>query len=289
MTTEQLANPYFELLGIPESEFPPNRYRLLGIPPFTSNETVIRNGAARQMQFLRRVGGEKYIDDVQTILNEVAEAKIFLLNDECRNRYDEEIRELISPGESRDDIPSTGLVTVTITQLDGHDAGKVHEFGKDRIVVGSGPVTDVNLDGLKKPLVIRRHQNQWFVESATNVFAVNQTIIEDRAILKSGDVIRSSISDNTIQFRIGNEQERMSYWLEKYPHCRVDPLPEILPDPKWKRKPDPASTRNVPTGTSSKKFVKKTESRVSTSMVIFCIIAGCSIGAIAYLLIRILL
>lgn len=284
MTTEQLANPYFELLGIPESEFPPNRYRLLGIPPFTSNDTVIRNGADRQMQFLRRVGGEKYIDDVQTILNEVAEAKIFLLNDENRNRYDEEIRESISPGQSNSGMPSLGLVKVTITQLDGKNAGKVHEFDKDRIVIGAGPVTDVNLDGLKKPLVIRRHQNQWFVESPTNMFAVNQTIIEDRAILKSGDVIRSGISNNTIQFRIGNEREKLSYWLEKYPHCRVDPLPEILPDPKWKRKP--TSSPVVQASRPSQKFVKKTESRVSATMVLFCVVAGCSIGAVVYFLIR---
>lgn len=283
MTTEQLANPYFELLGIPESEFPPNRYRLLGIPPFTSNDTVIRNGADRQMQFLRRVGGEKYIDDVQTILNEVAEAKIFLLNDESRNGYDEEIRESIS-GQRHDGAPSQGTVKVTITQLDGENAGKVHEFGKDRIVVGSGPVTDVNLDGLKKALVFRRQQNQWFVESATNMFAVNQTIIEDRAVLKSGDVIRSGIEGKTIQFRIGNERERLSYWLEQYPHCRVDPLPEILPDPKWKRKPAP--TPVMQTGKPSKKFVKKTESRVSAAMVLFCVIAGCSIGAVAYFIIR---
>ena len=284
MTTEQLANPYFELLGIPESEFPPNRYRLLGIPPFTSNDTVIRNGADRQMQFLRRVGGEKYIDDVQNILNEVAEAKIFLLNDESRNRYDEEIRGSISPSQSHSGSPSLGLVTVTITLLDGDKAGRVYQFDKDRIVVGSGPVTDVSLDGLKNAMVIRRHQNQWYVESPTNMFAVNQTIIEDRAILKSGDVIRSGISNNTIQFRIGNEREKLSYWLEKYPHCRVDPLPEILPDPKWKRKP--RQTAAVRTSAPPSRFVKKKESRISAAMVLFCVIAGCSVGAIAYFLIR---
>jgi len=285
MTTEQLANPYFELLGIPESEFPPNRYRLLGIPPFTSNDTVIRNGADRQMQFLRRVGGNKYIDDVQTILNEVAEAKIFLLNDENRDRYDEEIRESISPGLSHSGAPSMGLISVSLIVLDGEKAGKVFEFDKDRIVVGSGPVTDVSLAGLKNAYVVRRHQNQWFVESPTNMFAINQTIIEDRAILKSGDVIRFGVSGNTLQFRIGSQREKMSYWLEKYPHCRVDPLPEILPDPKWKRKPASTPATVARSAKPSQKFVKKTESRVSTAMVAFCIIAGCSIGAVVYFLI----
>ena len=85
-------DPYLELLGIPKSQQPPNAYRLLGIPDFTSNKQVIANGASRQLQFLRRVGGEQYLDAVQQILNEIARARILLLDDQKRTAYDKTIR-----------------------------------------------------------------------------------------------------------------------------------------------------------------------------------------------------
>lgn len=285
MTTQQLANPYFELLGIPESEFPPNRYRLLGIPPFTSNENVIRNGADRQMQFLRRVGGDKYLDDVQTILNEVAEAKIFLLNDENRSAYDEELKEFNTSGSHSGLTPLAAALQVTLTILDGVRAGKVFQFEKDRIFISANASADIQLPGAKHEYVIRQHQNQWLLESPTNMFAVNQILIEDRAVVRSGDVIRFGLAGNTLQFHFGSDQAKVSYWLEKFPHCRIDPMPEVLPDPKWKRKPSRTDRESIPAHQASPKFVKKTGEGVSFAMVIFCIVAGCSIGAIAFYLI----
>ncbi len=280
MTTQELANPYFELLGIPESELPANRYRLLGIPLFTANENVIRNGADRQMQFLRRVGGNKYLDDVQAILNEVAEAKIFLLNDEKRNPYDEQLRE----GTSLSGLSAFGnSLDVSFVILDGDRIGQTQRFNQDQIRIGSEPESELLLPNVKHEFLVRRHQEQWVVESPTNRFSLNQRFVEDRAVLKSGDVIRFGLGCESVQFQIGDCQKQVNYWLEKFPHCRVDPLPHILPDPKWKRKPQPSQVR-VSNQSSTSGFVKKTETEFSFAMIMLCVVVGCTIGAVLFYL-----
>jgi len=280
MTTQELANPYFELLGIPESELPANRYRLLGIPLFTANENVIRNGADRQMQFLRRVGGNKYLDDVQAILNEVAEAKIFLLNDEKRTPYDEQLREGSTLSGLSAFSPS---LDVSFVILDGDRIGQTQRFEQDHIRIGSGPESELMLPDVQHEFLIKRHQDQWILESPTNRFSLNQRFVKDRAVLKSGDVIRFGIDCESVQFQIGDSQKQVNYWLEKFPHCRVDPLPHILPAPKWKRKPEPVQPR-VSHQNSSKGFVKKTDTGFSFATIVFCVIAGCTIGAVLFYL-----
>ena len=46
-------DPYYQWLGIPPEEQPPNHYRLLGIQLFEENREVIQNAADRQMVHLR--------------------------------------------------------------------------------------------------------------------------------------------------------------------------------------------------------------------------------------------
>ena len=44
---------YYEWLGIPREQQPPNHYRLLGIELFESNADVIEHAADRQMAHVR--------------------------------------------------------------------------------------------------------------------------------------------------------------------------------------------------------------------------------------------
>ena len=46
-------DPYYEWLGIPARDQPPNWYRLLGIERFEANANVIERAADRQMGHLR--------------------------------------------------------------------------------------------------------------------------------------------------------------------------------------------------------------------------------------------
>jgi hypothetical protein len=84
-------DPYYEILGIRPEEQPPNHYRLLGIAAFETNQQVIAHAAARQMRYLRTLGGD-YGSIAQQLLNEVAEAKLCLWDPEQRAVYNRQLK-----------------------------------------------------------------------------------------------------------------------------------------------------------------------------------------------------
>lgn len=85
-------DPYHVWLGIPPQEQPPNHYRLLGITLFESQPDVIANAADRQMIHLRTFQSGKHSPHSQQLLNEVAAAKVCLLNSARKAAYDEQLR-----------------------------------------------------------------------------------------------------------------------------------------------------------------------------------------------------
>ncbi len=89
-------DPYYEWLGIPASEQPPHHYRLLGIGLFEESEAVIANAADRQMGHLRGFAAGKHSKLSQKLLNEVAAARVCLLNAEKKAAYDARLREQVS-------------------------------------------------------------------------------------------------------------------------------------------------------------------------------------------------
>ena len=73
---EEKFDAYFEWLGIPPDEQPPNCYRLPGIPLFVDAPNVISNAADRQMTHLRTFQTGKHGAECQRLLNEVATAPL---------------------------------------------------------------------------------------------------------------------------------------------------------------------------------------------------------------------
>ena len=90
-------DPYHEWLGITPSEQLPHYYRLLAITRFEENPTVIQNAADRQMASLRMFQAGKHSAESQRLLNEVAAARICLLNPAKKPVYDQWLREKIQP------------------------------------------------------------------------------------------------------------------------------------------------------------------------------------------------
>ena len=86
-------DPYHKWLGISPEEQPPNYYRLLGINPFESDATVISNAADQRMAFLKSVQTSDYVQLSQDLLNQVAQAKLCLLDAGKRLAYDETLRQ----------------------------------------------------------------------------------------------------------------------------------------------------------------------------------------------------
>ncbi len=85
-------DPYRKWLGIPPEEQPPSHYRLLGIGPFESDHDVISNAADRQMVHLRTFQTGKHADLSQKLLNELAAARLCLLDSSQKVAYDGHLR-----------------------------------------------------------------------------------------------------------------------------------------------------------------------------------------------------
>ncbi len=85
-------NPYHVWLSIPPEEQPPNLYRLLGLRLFETHSDVIDNAADRQTAHLRTFQSGKHGELTQRLLNEVAAARVCLLDGKKRAAYDEQLR-----------------------------------------------------------------------------------------------------------------------------------------------------------------------------------------------------
>ena len=79
-------DPYHLWLGIPPEDRPegraPNHYRLLGVSLFEDSLIVIQAASEQRMVYLRTFQIGQHAAESQKLLNEVATAKVCLLNPE---------------------------------------------------------------------------------------------------------------------------------------------------------------------------------------------------------------
>lgn len=95
-------DPYRRWLGIPQSEQPAHHYRLLGLALFEEDPEVIEGAADRQMTHVRKFQTGPYSADSQRLLNELAAARLCLLDRERKKDYDFRLRlRLENKGELR--------------------------------------------------------------------------------------------------------------------------------------------------------------------------------------------
>ena len=92
-------DPYYRWLGIPPEEQSPHHYRLLGLQPFESDPGVIETAADRQMAHLRTFQTGPHAEWSQTLLNQVAVAKICLLDRTKKAAYDAALRQELEGGK----------------------------------------------------------------------------------------------------------------------------------------------------------------------------------------------
>jgi hypothetical protein len=86
-------DPYRKWLGIPPQDQPPHHYRLLGIELFESDPDVISNASDGRMAQVKNFQAGKYSGHSQRILNEIAVAKVCLLNPARKIEYDRQLKE----------------------------------------------------------------------------------------------------------------------------------------------------------------------------------------------------
>jgi len=86
------SDPYYEWLGIPPKDKPPNHYRLLGLELFEENRNVIDAAANRQMSFIKEYQAGPDSELSQKLLNELSAARLCLLSSPAKAAYDQQLR-----------------------------------------------------------------------------------------------------------------------------------------------------------------------------------------------------
>ena len=85
-------DPYRKWLGIKPEEQPPNHYRLLGVSLYEDDPDVIDAAVEQRVTFLQTCASGPNLKHSQQILNEVAEARNVLLNEEQKEAYDDGLK-----------------------------------------------------------------------------------------------------------------------------------------------------------------------------------------------------
>ncbi|HVA45466.1 MAG TPA: hypothetical protein VNH11_03695 [Pirellulales bacterium] len=88
MAEQTEFDAYHKWLGIPPGEQPPNFYRLLGAAVYESDPDVIEAAADQRMAHVRTYQTGKHGAISQKLLNELAEARLTLLNPAKKAEYD---------------------------------------------------------------------------------------------------------------------------------------------------------------------------------------------------------
>jgi hypothetical protein len=88
-------DPYYKWLGIRPDEQPPDHYRLLGISKAECDPDVISSAADQRMAHVRTFQAGPHGALSQKILNEIAAARVCLLNPEKKAAYDNELSRAI--------------------------------------------------------------------------------------------------------------------------------------------------------------------------------------------------
>ena len=94
-----MFDPYRKWLGIPEHQRPPSHYQLLGIPSDEQDLDVIEAAVLRQSAFVRNFQAGAHAEEATRILNEIASARLCLIDSKKRAKYDAELakREAAKP------------------------------------------------------------------------------------------------------------------------------------------------------------------------------------------------
>ncbi len=87
-----MFDPYHKWLGIPPKDQPANYYRLLGLDLFENDPDVIANAADQRMAHVRSFQIGTYQGHSQKLLNELAAARVCLLNQARKVVYDDALR-----------------------------------------------------------------------------------------------------------------------------------------------------------------------------------------------------
>jgi hypothetical protein len=104
---QQPFDPYHKWLGILPQDQPPHHYRLLGLVVFESDPDAIDNAADARIAQLRMFQQGPYSVEAQVLLNQVASARLCLLDPARKGMYDRQLRQQLAQQMSHSPPPLT--------------------------------------------------------------------------------------------------------------------------------------------------------------------------------------
>jgi hypothetical protein len=114
-------DPYYQWLGIPRKDQPPDHYRLLALEPFEANLDVICNAADRQMAHVRTFQAGKHSAQSEQLLNEIAAARVCFFNPDRKTAYDAALRARQAAVTSKAPAPAPSTALGPGTVLGGYE------------------------------------------------------------------------------------------------------------------------------------------------------------------------
>lgn len=111
-------DPYHKWLGIPPAEQPPNHYRLLGLAVLESDPDVIDAATEQRVAYLHHCATGAHLEESQKLLNEVAAARVCLLDERKKLAYDMTLR--AAPDVSKE---APTAVEAPVAAIPGQDLG----------------------------------------------------------------------------------------------------------------------------------------------------------------------
>lgn len=131
-------DPYHKWLAIPPEEQPPDHYRLLACKPFETDPDVIANAVDARMIQVKSFQTSKYATLSQQILNELAAARVCLLNPQKKAEYDRVLKQertklrpvppappVIRSPVAPDETPP--IIAESVEKADRSPAGKLYQ------------------------------------------------------------------------------------------------------------------------------------------------------------------
>ncbi len=110
-----MFDPYHKWLGISRKDQPPNHYRLLGIELFESDLDVIDAAANKQMAYVQGCATGPHTAASQKILNEIAAARLCLLNPAKKADYDAKLKARVAQPSASNPQPAAAGSSEALT------------------------------------------------------------------------------------------------------------------------------------------------------------------------------
>src|SRR5262245_34212128 len=129
-----MFDPYHKWLGIPKDQRPPTHYQLLGVAPNETDAEVIDEAAVRQTTHVRAYQIGPHAAECTKVLNEIAQAKLVLLNPAKRKAYDEQLAR-----------SQANQITAAVLAVGAAPAPAAFRFDEEDVPIARPPRRDLDI------------------------------------------------------------------------------------------------------------------------------------------------